>query len=85
MPYIVQQHTHEVNNCDRHKIAQYMGMHKQQLRLLLNFRMLHHYKREPVNSSHCKIVWRVDRRVRQCCDELAVLFDLAFVEVQSAT
>ena len=30
--------------------------------------------REPVNSSHRKIVWRVDRRVSQRCDELAVAF-----------
>jgi len=29
------------------------------------------------------MVWRVDRRVWRCCDELTVLFDLAFVTFKS--
>jgi len=36
-----------------------------------------------INSSHRKIVWRVDRRVWQHCDELTVLFDLAVVTLKS--
>ena len=39
--------------------------------------------RHTVNSSHRKIVWRVDRRVWRCCDEFTVLFDLAFVPFKS--
>jgi len=32
--------------------------------------------RQPVKSSHRKIVWRVERRVWRRCDELTALFDL---------
>jgi len=39
--------------------------------------------RHTVNSSHRKIVWRVDHRVSRCCDELIILFDLAFVTFKS--
>jgi len=35
--------------------------------------------RHTVNSSHRKIVWRVDRHVWRRCDELTILFNLAFV------
>jgi len=36
-----------------------------------------------LNSSHCKMVWRVDRRAWRRCDELTVLFDPAFVAFKS--
>jgi len=39
--------------------------------------------RDTVNSSHHKMVCRVDRRVWRHCDELIVHFDLAFVTFKS--
>ena len=41
--------------------------------------------RHTINSSHRKIVWRVDWRVWRRCDELAVLFELEFLEFKSFT
>jgi len=42
-----------------------------------------HTRREPINSSHRNMMWRADRRVWRRCDELTVLFDLAFVTFKS--
>ena len=39
--------------------------------------------RQPVNSSHHKIVWRVHRCDWQRCDELTILFDLTFIAFKS--
>jgi len=39
--------------------------------------------RHTVNSSHHKMVWRVDHRVWRCCDKLTVLLDPAFVAFKS--
>jgi len=39
--------------------------------------------RHTVNSSQRKMVWRVDRRVWRRCDELTILFDLAFITFKS--
>jgi len=38
---------------------------------------------QPVNSSHGKMVWRADCHVWRRCDELIVLFDLAFITFKS--
>jgi len=35
--------------------------------------------RHTVNSSHCKIVWLIDRHVSWHCYELTILSDLAFI------
>jgi len=64
-------------------LFQFLRREQNKIQVIIDQYLGNQSTRHTVNSSRRKIVWRVDRRVSRCCDELTVLFDLAFIPFKS--